>query len=95
MIDIKDFDSRLLKIEKMSYKKIGIKNIGYITIKKVGVYQNTSSVNPLYLIIGEVDGFIEEINGNKYITIASRKENKKALEKAIKIWNEMRNSIKK
>ena len=95
MIDIKDFDSRLLKIEKMSYKKIGINNIGYITIKKVGVYQNTNSVNPLYLIIGEVDGFIEEINGNKYITIASRKENKKALEKAIKIWNEMRNSIKK
>ena len=95
MIDIKDFDSRLLKIEKMSYKKIGINNIGYITIKKVGVYQNTNSVNPLYLIIGEVDGFIEEINGNKYITIASRKENKKTLEKAIKLWNEMRNSIKK
>ena len=95
MIDIKDFDSRLLKIEKMSYKKIGINNIGYITIKKVGVYQNTNSVNPLYLVIGEVDGFIEEINGNKYITIASRKENKKALEKAIKISNEMRNSIKK
>ena len=35
MIDIKDFDSRLLKIEKMSYKKIGINNIGYITIKKL------------------------------------------------------------
>ena len=37
MINIKDFDSRLLKIEKMSYENIGINNIGYITIKKVGV----------------------------------------------------------
>ena len=27
-----------------------------------------NSVNPLYLIIGEVDGYIEENNGNKYLT---------------------------
>ena len=35
MINIKDFDSRLLKIDKKSYKNIGIYNIGYITIKKI------------------------------------------------------------
>ena len=34
MIDIKNFDSSLLKIDKKSYKNIGIYNIGYITIKK-------------------------------------------------------------
>ena len=34
MIDIKTFDSDLLKIDKKSYKDIGIYNIGYITIKK-------------------------------------------------------------
>ena len=34
MIDIKTFDSDLLKIDKKSYKDIGICNIGYITIKK-------------------------------------------------------------
>ena len=34
MINIKDFDSSLLKICKKSYKDIGIYNIGYITIKK-------------------------------------------------------------
>ena len=33
MIDIKTFDSNLLKIDKKSYKYIGIYNIGYITIK--------------------------------------------------------------
>ena len=35
MIDIKTFDSDLLKIDKKSYKDIGIYNIGYITIKKM------------------------------------------------------------
>ena len=34
MINIKDFDSNLLKIDKKSYKNIGIYNIGYITITK-------------------------------------------------------------
>ena len=32
MIDIKTFDSGLLKIDKKSNKDIGIYNIGYITI---------------------------------------------------------------
>ena len=35
MIDIKKSDSNLLKIDKKSYKDIGIYNIGYITIKKL------------------------------------------------------------
>ena len=32
MINIKKFDANLLKIDKKSYKDIGICNIGYITI---------------------------------------------------------------
>ena len=35
MIDIKDFDAKLLKIDEKSYKDIGIYNNGYITIKKL------------------------------------------------------------
>ena len=35
MINIKDFDSSLIKIDKKYYKNIGIYNIGYITIKKL------------------------------------------------------------
>ena len=40
MADIKKFDSNLLKIDKKSYKNIGIYNIGYITIKKIDNYEN-------------------------------------------------------
>ena len=45
-------------------QKIGIYNIGYITIKND--YEDIYNVNPLYLIIGKADGYIEENNRNKY-----------------------------
>ena len=35
IISIKNFDARLLKIDKKSYKDIGIYNIGYIALKKM------------------------------------------------------------
>ena len=59
MINIKDFDSDLLKIDKRSYKYIDIYYIGYITMKDSD-YVKTNSVNPLYLIIDKADGCIEE-----------------------------------
>ena len=46
-------------MDKKSYKDIDIYYIGCITIKKIGDCENIYSVNPLYLIIGEVDGHIE------------------------------------
>ena len=50
MINIKDFHSSLIKIDKKSYKNIGIYNIGYITIQKINDYENIDSVNPLDLV---------------------------------------------
>ena len=64
MINIKGFDSSQLKVDKKSYKNISIYYIGYITIKSITDYENINSLNPLYLIIAEVDGYIEENNGN-------------------------------
>ena len=37
MINIKVFDSNLIKIDKKSYKSIDIYYIGYITVKKLVV----------------------------------------------------------
>ena len=51
--------SNLLKIHKKSYKNIGIYYIRYIIIKSDG-YENIYSVNPLYMIIGKLIGYIEE-----------------------------------
>ena len=44
-----------------------------------------NSVNQFYLIIGEIDGFTEENNGNKYLTFASTDKNKKVLENYTKL----------
>ena len=79
MINIKDFDSSLIKIDKKSYKNIGIYNIGYIIIKKIDNYKSINSVNSLYLTIGKADGYIEENNGNKYLVFTSADGNKKIL----------------
>ena len=68
--------SSLLKIDKKSYKNIGIYNIGYITIKKIDDYENIYSVNPLYLIISKAIGHIEENNENKYLVFDSSDGNK-------------------
>ena len=57
IIDIKNFDVRLLKINKKSYKNIGIYNIGYIIIKKIDNCRSIHSVNPLYLIIAHLNGY--------------------------------------
>ena len=45
MINIKNFDSNLLKIDKKSYKNIDIYYIGYITIKKFGDLEIKSKQN--------------------------------------------------
>ena len=59
-IDLKDFDAKLLKVDKKDYNEIDINYIGYVTIKKIGDYNNINSVNPLYLMIDEMIGHIEE-----------------------------------
>ena len=94
MINIKDFDARLLKIDKKSYKNIGIYNIGYITIKKIDDYENIYSVNPLYLTITHASGYIEEKGVNKYLVFDSTDENKELLKKYSDVWNGIKNKIK-
>ena len=74
MINIKDFDPKLLKIDKKSYKNIDIYYIGYITLKD-SYYVKINSANPLYLITSEADGYIKEKNGSKYLVFDSANEN--------------------
>ena len=81
MIKIEEFDSTLLKVDKKSYKGIDIYYVGYITIKKIGDCKKIHSVNPLYLVIVEVDGHIEEENWSKYLVFDYADENKEVLEK--------------
>ena len=60
IIDLKNFDARLLKIDKKPYKNIDIYYIGYITIKKIDDNQNIYRGNPLHLRIDHANRYIEE-----------------------------------
>ena len=67
MINLKNFDSNLLKIDKKHYKEINIYYIGYITIKKIHYCENIYSLNPLHLLVNHTSGYIKEKNGSKYL----------------------------
>ena len=49
----------------------------------------------MYLIIGQVDEYIEESNENKYLIFASANRNKEVLVKYSEIWGGTKNSIEK
>ena len=93
MINLKKFQPNLLKIDRKSYKNIGIYNIGYITIKKIDDSENIYSVNPLYLLVNHANGYIEEKGVNKYLIFDSTDENKELLKKYNNVWNGIKNKI--
>ena len=81
----------MLKIDRKSYKNIGIYNIGYITIKKIDDCENIYSVNPLYLLINHASGYVaEEENENKYLIFDSTDENKELLKNTQMFWMELK-----
>ena len=66
--------------------------INYVTKKPEC---NIDSVNLLYLLIGELDGFIEEKEGSKYLNISLTYNNKDILIKYPKVWSGIKDQIKK
>ena len=90
MSNIKDFDSSLLKLDKKSIKNIAIYYIGYTTKKDK---YKINSVNPLHLLVHEVDGFIEEKEGSKYLKITLTNSNSKVLKKYAEIWSGIKDQI--
>ena len=88
-INLKDFDARLLKVDKKNYKEIDIYYIGYVTFKEIA--NNINSANPLYLMINEMICHSEEKNGNKYLVLDDVDESKEASKK----YKEVSTGIKK
>ena len=68
VINLKDFHSNLLKIDKRQYKEIDIYYIRYITIKKNDNCKNINSVNPFYLMIHSATGEFKECDGKKILS---------------------------
>ena len=47
----------------------------------------------MHLLIGKVDGFIEEKNGSKYLVFDSSDKNKKVFKKYTELWDGIKNEI--
>ena len=67
IIDLKNFEINLLKIDKKHYKGINVYYIGHIIVKKFDDCESIYSVNPFYLRVNHASGYIEEKNGDKYL----------------------------
>ena len=93
-INLKDFDGRLLKVDKKNYNEIDIYYSGYVNVKKIANCNNINSVNPLYLMINEMIGHFEEKNENKYLVLDDVDENKEVLKKYEEVWEGIKKEIK-
>ena len=71
---------------------INIYYIGYVTKKSE---YNINSVNPLYLLIKKLDGFIDEKESNKYFNITLTDGNNDVLIKYAEVWSGIKDQIKK
>ena len=78
IIYIENFYPKNIKIDEKSYKNILIYYIEYVTIKKD---LKNVSVNPLYIIFGKINGYFEDINGDKYLMLLSTNESKEKIKK--------------
>ena len=77
MISLKNFEPNLLKIDKKSYRNIGIYNVGYI----------------VYLKVNQANRYIEEKIENKYLIFDATDENKELLKIYAGVWNGIKNKI--
>ena len=93
LINMKNVDANNIKIDEKSYKNILIYYIGYLTIKD-SKYVKIYSVNPLHLIFNKVNGYFEENNENKYLTLLPTNKNKEKIKIYEELWSNVRNLIK-
>ena len=80
----------MLKLDKKSSMDISVYYIGYVTKKPE---YNINSVNLLYLIIGELDVFIDEKQDNRYLNISLTHNANEVLIKYTEVWSGIKDQI--
>ena len=92
LINIINFEASNLKIDKKTSVGLDIYYIGYVD--KTSEWE-VNSVNPLYLMINRIDGFVEEKNGSKYLNVSDTGKNSEILKKYNQVFNGIKYHIKK
>ena len=70
MINIKNLDPNKINIDDKSYNNNLIYYNDIATVKDL-IYVTINCVNILYLLIYKLNWYIEESNGNNYLTLVS------------------------
>ena len=87
MINLNNFDSSLLKINKKLQKDIDLYYIGYSTIKKIDDYENIYSVKSFVFNISFCYGTFKKKIDKKYLILDSA-------DKYEEVWSGIRSEIK-
>ena len=105
IVSIKDFDSSLLKINKLSFKGVFSLNIYYTEYiltkspKRVRIDRTDNDEGFLYLFLGDVDRYIErssaeQNSGIRYLVFALTHKNKKALKITKNFGKKLKSKLK-
>ena len=89
IIDIKNFDSSLLKLDK---KSLVFTILDILQLKKLVIVK----IFTVWILLGimHANGYIEEINENKYLIFDSVDENNELLKKYNDVFNGIMDNIK-
>ena len=95
MIQLNNFDSQLLKINKRENRENN--NIYYISCKINNPEHNFNSINNLYFVVNYLYGTVEKIDGSKDRYLVIDKDsfmNKKYIYQFYYLWDSIINKIK-
>ena len=93
LINITNFEASNLKLDK-KHQWVLIFITLFVYVDKKSEW-GVDSVNPLYLMINRIDGFVEEKNSNKYINISDTSRNNEIFTKYNQVFNGIKYHIKK
>ena len=94
IVNIKEFDFDLLEINSVfSLNIYYIKYIPANSPKRVSIDKTDNDEDLLYLFLNDVDGYIEENNGIKYLVFTPAEKDKKALKSYNKFWEKTNRQI--
>ena len=87
MTNISDFDPSLLNIDPVLFEsdKLSMYDIKYI--------KGLNSSNSFYLVLSNLDAYIEKSGENRYLIFASTDKNKIVLENYTELWDEIKGQI--
>ena len=87
MTNINDFDPSLLNIDEVIFEsnKLIMYDIKYI--------KNLNSLGSLYLVFNNLNAYIDESSGNRYLIFPSTEKNTIMLKNYTELWDEIKEQI--